>query len=299
MAFLTLVAIMLSGCKNWDYSKAQRLVKEGKYDEAIATFQLLEDYKDSKQQALLATYEKGKYLFETQNYEEAGEVFLSLGEYEDSQDWVTSCTYEQAKVCMTNGQYTNALSLFKTIPDYQDSVQKKREAAYLMIKTFVGEKGKVYTDVSDSLILKMTTDKAYAVETEKNHMVYVAVQDDKVYAGVLYENFMNGFYGSNSLYIDLDAYSTELDFNAGLLVAMSVGENDSSNFSTGVGSINISAVKKTDHIKLSGTSATEGSLVEIKQENLDECWKDFCEYFPDLLKEIGLTFEDLGFDQLK
>lgn len=59
----------LTGCKAFDYRKAQKLCDKGEYLEASALFSSLEDYKDSAEQANEAYRLYGVQLSESGNYE--------------------------------------------------------------------------------------------------------------------------------------------------------------------------------------------------------------------------------------
>lgn len=84
-----------------DYTVAQKLLKNGKFDEAIAAFAALGDYSDSTAQVTAAkqqkqeaeqeaenraAYEVAERLLTVGNYDAAIEAFTALGDYADASD---------------------------------------------------------------------------------------------------------------------------------------------------------------------------------------------------------------------
>ena len=68
-----------------DYGRAVQFVEEGRYDEAIALFETLGDYKDSVYLLKEVSYKKADQLYKQGKLEEALELFSSL-RFDDSED---------------------------------------------------------------------------------------------------------------------------------------------------------------------------------------------------------------------
>ena len=86
-----------------DYNNAVSLMKDGKYTEAIAEFDLLGDYKDSKKKIT-----------------ECRELFHKIEQKEIENK------YKEANALMNEGKYTEALSIFYGLNGYKDSAEKIR-----------------------------------------------------------------------------------------------------------------------------------------------------------------------------
>ena len=91
--------------KAGSYNRAVRLFDAGKFEEAIASFRSLGDYKDSPERmedAIEAMhgklYELGRQLMDAGFYEQAVTVFTKLGDYLDSPDLL-----EQAREALQGG----------------------------------------------------------------------------------------------------------------------------------------------------------------------------------------------------
>ena len=68
------------------YNAAVALAEAGQYDEAIAAFVGLGDYKDSTEQVKETTYNQAVALLQVRKYDEALSIFTELGSYKDSAD---------------------------------------------------------------------------------------------------------------------------------------------------------------------------------------------------------------------
>ncbi len=117
-AFFVMTKIIIPGNK---YKEAKTLFDNGQYEDAITAFEIIKDYKDSKNQIELcrtaskdATYEKAQALKDSGDYEAAIVAFETIKDYKDSAiivdkimhsaEWFKSCaiggnvffgTYEQ------------------------------------------------------------------------------------------------------------------------------------------------------------------------------------------------------------
>ena len=116
---------------NVKYNGAVTLMESGQYEEAIAAFKALDEYKDAAEQIMACenAIMDGKYndavvLMESGQYEEAIAAFKALDEYKDSLDMVIECKYLNALALMESGQYEEAFTAFEAMDGYKDSTDK-------------------------------------------------------------------------------------------------------------------------------------------------------------------------------
>ena len=116
------------------YTKAQNLYAEGKYEEAGEILNELDDYEDaselSKEITSQTEYSKAKELFTAGKYDDAKNIFEELGEYLDSAELAEKCSYQanfdEAMELYYDHKYPEATWAFQEIGDY-DEVVKMRE----------------------------------------------------------------------------------------------------------------------------------------------------------------------------
>ena len=104
----------LTGCKAFDYRKAQKLCDKGEYLEASALFSSLEDYKDSAEQANEAYRLYGVQLSENRNYEESIAVLETLADaYAPAQETLNDVKIAYGEDLAKNQNYEKATEIFK------------------------------------------------------------------------------------------------------------------------------------------------------------------------------------------
>lgn len=120
------------------YNSAIKLLEDEQYDEAIAAFTKLGEYRDSAQQLLsarqkknvAADYADAKALMDQGSYLQAHEGFIALGEYKDSPDLALECEYQEilsvlagdSKLSYAEAQ-NKAYEWFSAHTGYKDSAQ--------------------------------------------------------------------------------------------------------------------------------------------------------------------------------
>ena len=114
------MAFALCGCASSDYKKAQKLLDAGAYDEAIALFEQLDDYKDSPELLKRSCYEKAVALADGEDYDQARALFESLGDYQDSRAKAVDCVYQMALSRYAEQDYPGAETLFREIETERD-----------------------------------------------------------------------------------------------------------------------------------------------------------------------------------
>ncbi len=94
------VTIIMSVTDMNEYNSAVTLMESGQYEEAIAVFEALRDYKDSATQISECRYRSALSLMESGQYEEAIAAFADLGDYKDSAKRINSAyvKYKYAKL---------------------------------------------------------------------------------------------------------------------------------------------------------------------------------------------------------
>lgn len=116
------------------YNAAVALAEAGQYNEAIAAFTELGDYKDSAEQISETTYNQAVALFEAGKYDKAISIFTELGNYKDSVEQIANIQnqqleeqYQAAVALLENGEYEKARDEFTLLGDYKDSTVKLTE----------------------------------------------------------------------------------------------------------------------------------------------------------------------------
>jgi len=114
----------ITECK---YRKYSSLLETGSPEEAKAGFSELGEYKDSADQIKECDYRIGKGLLEKGSYDDAKLKFQNLGSYSDSENMVKECDYQRAISLMESGKYEDAMEWFASVGDYSDAKAKKEE----------------------------------------------------------------------------------------------------------------------------------------------------------------------------
>ena len=136
------------------YESAISMMEEKDYEEAIAVFESLGEYKDSIQQIesckigiLDEKYNNALTDLDNGSFLSAKTAFEELGDYKDSAEQVVACEtaikdqeYESAMNLFNKGDYDAAIEVFTAMEGYRDSVQqiefakdKKYELAQAML----------------------------------------------------------------------------------------------------------------------------------------------------------------------
>ena len=132
-AFITYMKVIVPAN---NYKAAEELFATEQYEEAIAAFEALGDYKDSSAKVNEARYTVAEELMESKKYEEAILAFKMLGDYknstariEDAQDAIRAQKYTEAEMLLESGKFEEAIAAFKDLNSYRDSDARSLEAA--------------------------------------------------------------------------------------------------------------------------------------------------------------------------
>ena len=116
------------------YNKAEKLMENGSYDEAIAEFNKLGDFKNSSDMVSNCFYLKITELIEMGRYSEAKDVLSSSGllesNYNGSSELQKECIYLIGKEYYMLGKYSDAILNFESVADYKDSAELINECNY-------------------------------------------------------------------------------------------------------------------------------------------------------------------------
>ncbi len=88
----------------------------------------------------MVKYNKANKLLEQGSYDEAISLFTELGNYKDSTDLINECNYQQAVKYKDIGSYDEAVTMFEELGNYKDSAEKLKELAYTKAESLANDK---------------------------------------------------------------------------------------------------------------------------------------------------------------
>ena len=128
---------------NGNYNKAVALMNDGKYEDAISAFKVLDGYKDSldKISECQSTILDSKYnaaldLKNNKEYEQAISAFKALNGHRDSQNQIVECEnaiINEAVQLLNNGNYVDAYKMLKKLETNSLAVSKLNECVSLWV----------------------------------------------------------------------------------------------------------------------------------------------------------------------
>lgn len=127
------VAVTQWGLPTLKYHTASQLLEDGEYDQAIAAFSGMGDYRDAETQVLECEYQKAMALLAEGNGDsmlEAEQLFLSLGTYAQSQENAKEAAYCLANLYLEQGLYEKAAERYQALGTYDQSERKLQESIY-------------------------------------------------------------------------------------------------------------------------------------------------------------------------
>ena len=158
IAVATYFAVTLVIIPNSNYNAAVKLMEKGKYEEAIAAFEELDDYKDSADKieecnaAILETdYNNAIALMDEGNYEEAIFALETLDGYKDSADKIRECGILKIQIgdYITFGSYEQDNDISNGKEDIEWLVLDREDNKILVISKY-GLDAKQYNVESNS-----------------------------------------------------------------------------------------------------------------------------------------------------
>lgn len=122
------------------YREAKEYLNDGKYNEAINAFILLNDYKDSEEQVKEATYRKADSFYQEGDYDAAIDTWKAIIQYSDSKDRISMAEnaileekYQAAVSLMDAEKYIAAANAFDELGEYKDSKAKNNDCLNNMV----------------------------------------------------------------------------------------------------------------------------------------------------------------------
>ena len=122
-AMITAVICIITITPMVKYNKANKLLEQGSYDEAITLFKELGNYKDSTDLINECNYQWAVKYKDSGSYDEAITLFEDLGNYKDSAEKLIELAYTNAE-SLVNNKPLKALSYFMTAWGYKDSAER-------------------------------------------------------------------------------------------------------------------------------------------------------------------------------
>ena len=165
------------------YNAAVALAEAGQYEEAIAAFTELGDYKDSAEQINETTYNQAVALLESENYDEAISIFSKLGNYKDSANQFEHAIDLQTEAALLN-DYQTAKDLLNTEPGTKEYYEAVAESRQLLVSL------NGYRD-SNELLQNFYTDIICALAPNPKDNRYYQYDDEGkiIYDGVYTYNY--------------------------------------------------------------------------------------------------------------
>lgn len=93
------------------YKAATEMAQNGQYDETIAIFKALGEYKDAKAQAENTQYAKGEAMLASGDYDGAAAWYLSIEAYSMAQE----AQYQKGEAMIASGDYDGAVTYYRFI----------------------------------------------------------------------------------------------------------------------------------------------------------------------------------------
>lgn len=104
-----------------DYKSANKLLDDGKYEDAVAAFEVLGAYKDSEDKIKEAKYRHANYMVEQEHFDDALAIYELLDGYSESNSKIKETYYKKAISEYNNGAYLDAKKDFQTSGNYGDT----------------------------------------------------------------------------------------------------------------------------------------------------------------------------------
>ena len=134
-----------------DYHIASNLRDSGEIEDAIHTFQLLDDFKDSENQAFELRYQVAEAIYESGHFVAASDSFLNLDGFSDSVERSLQIRYDIAEDIYESGHFVAASDSFLNLDGFSDSVERSIQIRY---------------DVADSLYISGELEEAVDLFSE-------------------------------------------------------------------------------------------------------------------------------------
>ena len=92
-------------------------------------------------------YKKANDLLNNGKYDEAISIYTEIKDYKDSTDKITLCNYEKARVLFEEGKFKDAKTILSQIVSYEDAENELRKCNHMILYNYIKENGEPYKDV--------------------------------------------------------------------------------------------------------------------------------------------------------
>lgn len=151
------------------YAEGEALLAAGQYEEAIAVFEGLGDFKDSPYMVNKSQYKYGVELYEDGEFKKAMKVFKALGDFRDSEAKLEACEealrdrmFTAAMALYDKKKYEEAMIAFKELGNYKDS---EKYAKLCSLRLFVGNPRSILSCGDEYTAAVKSNGTAIAIET--------------------------------------------------------------------------------------------------------------------------------------
>ena len=117
------------------YRTAVEMAQNGQYDEAIAAFKTLDEYKDAEAQVKNTQYAKGEAMIASGDYDGAAAYYQSIRQ----EDWAKGAQYSKGEMLLASGDYDGAITAYQAVGNYSDAATKTKEAQYQKGESLLAE----------------------------------------------------------------------------------------------------------------------------------------------------------------
>ena len=124
-------------CRGLLYDKASEWMDLGRYEEAAAGFEAIDDWQDSDK---METYCKASALEKEGFYTQAAELFSQIPDFMDSKiktDSAQKQAYQLASELKEKGDYEAAADAFAALGSYSDSKEQENNAIMMLVRTHI------------------------------------------------------------------------------------------------------------------------------------------------------------------
>lgn len=287
LAFAMLLALV--GCSS-PVEKAQELVREGEYKEAI---QLLQEEDSEEAKALHYTYslEYAGELASKGGYERALKALEAVDQTEEVKLLVQEYSAKYVEELLSRGEAAEAKTYLEGLDEEYDTKALMAKCNVYLLTEIVNQKG-----VPGSHGMQL-----YKVVSD-HETVYIETSED---GRIIFGQETETPVGSCRLDLYIDGTATPY-FEGTLTLSFALGENEIVYTTTGRGTVDISAVGMPvtlDSYHSSGSVSSVGSITEelLSEESFKESmgtWlKTIYLYIPRVLSEndCGMLLQDFGF----
>lgn len=116
------------------YAHANNLLKDAAYDEAIAIYETLGDFKNSSEMIKEANYQKAFNSLTNRKFDEALALFTEINDYRNSNEMISEVKYQKASDLLAKKKYDESALLFIGLKNYRNSKELANEAYYQKAK---------------------------------------------------------------------------------------------------------------------------------------------------------------------